>query len=316
MTLFTTGPDGMTGNDDLGTMSAWYVFSSLGLYPTMSGANFLTVNSPQFPSATVRIGAYADRQGGTLTITAPDVSDTRRYVQSVQLNGQAVNASWLTWAAVARGGTLAHTVGTAPSAWGTAASDQPPSVNTAACAATSGTQCAVSLTAARTTDGTATTAATAEGNFDGGGWSYDAALLPPAGTVTWGGVLYSTPAPGGTARNFVPAGRQTIPLPAARRTTLRLVAAAHHGPVPGTVTVRYADGTSTAATVTVPDWCAPAGSNPAVLAMPHRIKAGQGTDGPAVNLFGLAVPLDPNRELRSVTLPDDSRIQLYAVTVQ
>jgi putative alpha-1,2-mannosidase len=60
MTLFTTGPDGMTGNDDLGTMSAWYVFSSLGLYPTMSGANFLALSSPQFESATVR----SDSTGG------------------------------------------------------------------------------------------------------------------------------------------------------------------------------------------------------------------------------------------------------------
>src|SRR3954465_11079772 len=74
VTLFPPGPDGMTGNDDLGTMSAWYVFSSLGLYPTMSGANFFAVSSPQFPSATVRIGSYAG-QGGTLTITAPDVSE-------------------------------------------------------------------------------------------------------------------------------------------------------------------------------------------------------------------------------------------------
>ncbi|MFI7546775.1 GH92 family glycosyl hydrolase [Actinoplanes sp. NPDC049599] len=313
MTLFTTGPDGMTGNDDLGTMSAWYVFSSLGLYPTMSGANFLTVSSPQFPSATVRIGAHTN-QGGTLTITAPDVGDARRYVQSVQVNGQAHAANWLTWQAVARGGTIAHTVGTAPSSWGTAAADQPPSVNAAACAVTSGAQCGIDLATARTTDGTATVAATAEGNFDGGGWSYDAALLPPAGTVTWAGVTYSAPAPGGTARNFVPAARQTLPLPAVRRGTLRLVAASHHGPVPGTVTVRYADGSTAATTLTVPDWCNPAGT--VVLAMPHRIKAGQGTDGPPSNLFGFAVALDPGKDLRSVTLPDDPRIQLYAVTLQ
>jgi hypothetical protein len=294
-------------------MSAWYVFSSLGLYPTMSGANFLTVSSPQFPSATVRIGSYADRQGGTLTITAPDVSDARRYVQSVQVNGQAHNGNWLTWQTIARGGTVAHTVGTAPSFWGTAASDQPPSVNAAACAVTSGTQCGVSLTAARGVDGTATVAASGEGNFDDGGWSYDAALLPPAGSVTWGGVVYSTPSPAGTAKNFVQAGRQTLPLPALRRSTLRLVAAAHHGPVSGALTVRYTDGSTASSTVTVPDWCAQPGT---AVAMPHRIKAGQGTDGPAVNLFGFAVALDPGKELRSVTLPDDSRIRLYAATVQ
>ncbi|MET8044324.1 GH92 family glycosyl hydrolase [Micromonospora sp. NPDC005215] len=319
MTLFTTGPDGMTGNDDLGTMSAWYVFSSLGLYPTMSGANFLTVNSPQFPSATVRIGGYADRQGGTLTITAPDVSDTRRYVQSVQVNGRAHTPNWLTWQTIARGGTIAHTVGTSQSSWGTAVADQPPSVNTAAsqtCAVTSGAQCGIDLSAVRTTDGTATVAATGEGNFDGGGWSYDAALLPPPGAVTWGGVVYSTPPSGGTAKNFVQAGRQTLPLPTVRRSTLRLVAAAHHGPVTGAVTIRYTDGSTAAATATVPDWCGPAGDSMTVLAMPHRIKAGQGLDGPPVNLFGVAVALNPGKELRSVTLPDDPRIQLYALTLQ
>ncbi|WP_440898860.1 GH92 family glycosyl hydrolase, partial [Actinosynnema sp.] len=74
MTLFTDRPDGMTGNDDLGTMSAWYVFSSLGLYPTMSGAGFFALSSPQFPSATVHIGDKA------LAITAPGASDANRYV--------------------------------------------------------------------------------------------------------------------------------------------------------------------------------------------------------------------------------------------
>ncbi|MEU8614046.1 hypothetical protein AB0C29_39270, partial [Actinoplanes sp. NPDC048791] len=108
-------------------------------------------------------------------------------------------------------------------------------------------------------------------------------------------------------------GRQTLPLPALRRSTLRLVVAANHGPVPGTVTVRYADGSTAATSVTVPDWCA---TGSAVLAMPHRIKAGQGTDGPAVNLFGVAVAVDPGKELRSVTLPDDTRIKLYALTLQ
>ncbi|MFJ2348393.1 glycoside hydrolase domain-containing protein [Streptomyces antimycoticus] len=90
MTLFTTGPDGMTGNDDLGTMSAWYVFSSLGLYPTMSGGDFLALSSPQFASSVVRIGHYGARQGGTLTVTAPGASDAKRYVRSVSLGGRQV----------------------------------------------------------------------------------------------------------------------------------------------------------------------------------------------------------------------------------
>ncbi|AGZ41380.1 GH92 family glycosyl hydrolase [Actinoplanes friuliensis] len=316
MTLFTTGPDGMTGNDDLGTMSAWYVLSSLGIYPTMSGAGFLALSSPQFPSATVRIGAYADRQGGTLTITAPDVTDSNRYVRQVRLNGADHTRNWLDWSAIARGGTLDFTVGTTVSAWGTAVADQPPSVSAAPvlpCAATTGGQCAVDLAAVRTTDGTATTAANAEGNFDGAGWSYDAALLPAAGTVSWGGITYSTPAPGGAAPNFVRARGQEIRVPAGNRQSVRLVAASHHGPVPGTVVVTYADGSSASTALTVTDWC---GSGPAVLTMPNRIKAGQGVDGPAASLFGLTVPADPAKHIRSVTLPGDPRILVYALTLQ
>ncbi|MET8679666.1 glycoside hydrolase domain-containing protein [Streptomyces sp. NPDC004647] len=132
MTLFTNGPDGMTGNDDLGTMSAWYVFSSLGLYPTMSGANFLALSSPQFASATVRIGSYGKRQGGTLRITAPGAGDSRRYVRSVSLNGRDVHRTWLDWDGIAHGGTLTHELGTSPSSWGTAPGDEPPSVGGAA----------------------------------------------------------------------------------------------------------------------------------------------------------------------------------------
>ena len=49
-------PDGLAGNDDLGQMSAWYVFSSWGIYPTMSGANFFVLSSPQFPRTEITIG--------------------------------------------------------------------------------------------------------------------------------------------------------------------------------------------------------------------------------------------------------------------
>ena len=123
MTLFTNGPNGMTGNDDLGTMSAWYVVSSLGLYPTTSGGNFLARPSPQFPTATVHIGQKA------LTVSAPGVTDVNRYVRSVALNGRGVSASWWSWDAVAAGGTLQLSVGASPSAWATKPADEPPSID-------------------------------------------------------------------------------------------------------------------------------------------------------------------------------------------
>ncbi|GAA3346466.1 GH92 family glycosyl hydrolase [Amorphoplanes nipponensis] len=429
MTLFTTGPDGMTGNDDLGTMSAWYVFSSLGLYPTMSGADFLALSSPQFPSATVRTG------GGTLTITAPGVSDANRYIQRVTLNGAPVARNWLAWSAVARGGTLAHTLGSEPSAWGRSAAAEPPSVNHApaddrthvdatlrpasaalpagsatvqqaafqvdvvaqapltiaprvtasvpagwtatvtprgpkplvtrhlpigatatvtvrapagttvgaypvevsvtapgatpvqrtasvtvreplACAGPPGPACPVDLAAERTVDGTATVAAPAEGDFDGGGWSYDAALLPAAGPVTWDGVPYQAPDPAGPAKNFVPARGQSLLLPAGDHAAVKLVATTHNGPVTAALTIGYADGTSAPATVTVADWCGPAATGTTTaLALPHRIKAGQGVDGPPVSLFGVSLPVAAGKQVRSITLPNDARLLLYAVTL-
>jgi predicted alpha-1,2-mannosidase len=435
MTLFTTGPDGMTGNDDLGTMSAWYVFSSLGLYPTMSGSNFLAVSSPQFPSATVRIGQFGAGQGGTLDITAPGASDTNRYVQSVALNGRAVQGTSLDWSAVAHGGTLAHKVGDKPSSWGTGRDAAPPSVdqkaagdsrrhvdaafesaasvvpvstsarkvelsldvlaqspdltatvvtakgpagwkvatkpqwplvgwsgrlpkqqtvtveatvpanaaigkyplqvtvsgigaNTvtasatvelrapAVCAAGVSGQCAVDLKNDVNHDGSATAEQSAQGNFDGSGWSYDADLLPPAGPVTWGGAAYTAPDPAGDAANFVEARGQEILLPSGAHGALKLVGAAHNGPVSTTVAVSYADGSKAEVPVTVGDW---AGSTPdgstVVLDMPHRIKAGSGVDGPSVRLFGQSLPLDAGKAVTSVTLPNDPRVQLYAITL-
>ncbi len=128
-TLFTTGPEGVTGNDDLGTMSAWYVLTSLGLYPTTSGGGFLALATPQFPHAVVRLGAIGDRQGGTLTIDAPGTTDARRYPAAVTLDGRPVRRTWLPRAAVAHGGRLAFDVTARPTRWGTGAGAAPPSID-------------------------------------------------------------------------------------------------------------------------------------------------------------------------------------------
>jgi predicted alpha-1,2-mannosidase len=127
-TLFANAPNGMTGNDDLGEMSAWLVMSSLGLYPMMSGADYYAVTSPAFPHATVRIGALGHQQGGTLTIDAPSVSWDNRYITAMLVNGKATQLTWLSQAQIAHGGHIADTVSTTPGTWGTSPSDAPPSV--------------------------------------------------------------------------------------------------------------------------------------------------------------------------------------------
>jgi predicted alpha-1,2-mannosidase len=128
-TLFTTGADGMTGNDDLGEMSAWYVMSSLGVYPTMSGANDFVLSTPQFPSAKVTIGSYGSSQGGTLDITAPGVSDSSRYISTATVNGRSTTRSWVPWSAIRHGGSLAYTVSSSPGMWGTRPTDEPPALD-------------------------------------------------------------------------------------------------------------------------------------------------------------------------------------------
>ena len=128
-TLFSNQPHGMTGNDDMGTMSAWYVLSSLGIYPLMNGTNTYGIVTPQFPSAKVTIGSYGSTQGGTLNITAPGVTDTNRYIGTATLNGSAFTKTWLSQAEIAKGATLNYAVTNAAGSWGTGPNDAPLSVN-------------------------------------------------------------------------------------------------------------------------------------------------------------------------------------------
>jgi hypothetical protein len=134
--------------------------------------------------------------------------------------------------------------------------------------------------------------------------------------VTWAGVTYDAPDPTGTAANFAPADGAPLLVPAGDHAAVSLVATTHNGPVSGALTVGYTDGTTAQVPLTVADWCAaPAPGTTAVLAMDHRIKAGQGVDGPPTSLFGVTVPIPAGKRVRSLTLPADSRLYLYALTL-
>jgi hypothetical protein len=95
----------------------------------MNGANFYGVTTPQFPQAKVTVGTYGSQQGGTLTINAPGVTDTNRYIATAALNGTGFTRTWLAQTDIAKGATVNYTVASTPGAWGTAANDVPPSVN-------------------------------------------------------------------------------------------------------------------------------------------------------------------------------------------
>jgi predicted alpha-1,2-mannosidase len=109
--VYTYGDDGIPGNDDAGTMSAWLVFSMLGFYG-IPGTDQYVVGAPMFPKATIAVS------GGTFTVTAPAVSSANVYVQSVTLNGAALTTPMLHHSDLKAGGTLAFVMGPEPSGWG------------------------------------------------------------------------------------------------------------------------------------------------------------------------------------------------------
>ncbi|MFD5877063.1 GH92 family glycosyl hydrolase [Streptomyces sp. NPDC060322] len=100
-TVYGTGPRGLPGNDDLGTMSAWYVFSALGLYPQTPGSATMLLGAPLFPSAVLRRA-----QGGDITIKAPEADATHPYIDAVKIDGRTADRSWTDARLVTRGGSL------------------------------------------------------------------------------------------------------------------------------------------------------------------------------------------------------------------
>ncbi len=88
-TLYADRPDGLPGNDDLGTMSAWYIWCAIGLYPQNPAVRYFDVGTPLFTGVTLRAPG-----GPTIEITSPQSSDANAYVESVRLNGRAGDKSW------------------------------------------------------------------------------------------------------------------------------------------------------------------------------------------------------------------------------
>ncbi|MCS0606128.1 GH92 family glycosyl hydrolase [Streptomyces sp. LP11] len=119
LTLFTDGPTGMTGNDDLGTMSAWNVLSSLGLFPIQPGYDTWGLSTPVFERADLDLDRRYWPTGG-LTVTAPGTSAAARYIQAVSADGRPHERTYLPAGRLRSLRSLAFTVGSRPSEWGTA----------------------------------------------------------------------------------------------------------------------------------------------------------------------------------------------------
>ncbi len=113
-TQYNTTPDGLSGNEDCGQMSAWYVFSSMGLYPYSPASGEYQIGSPLFKSSTIKIS-----EDISFTIKAENVSDENIYIQSATLNGKVFNSTSISHKQILQGGTLQFVMGNTPNKnWG------------------------------------------------------------------------------------------------------------------------------------------------------------------------------------------------------
>jgi putative alpha-1,2-mannosidase len=129
--LYDTSPDGYPGNDDLGTLSAWYVFGALGLYPEIPGVGVLAIGSPLFARASI---AMPHHRQVLVTRTGRG-----QYVQGLQIDGRAERKPWTTYCRLARGAQLAFKLGRRPERrWGSSVAVQPPSFGAGAKAPSGG----------------------------------------------------------------------------------------------------------------------------------------------------------------------------------
>jgi predicted alpha-1,2-mannosidase len=118
---------GYLGDEDNGQMSAWFVFSALGLYPASPGHPEYAIGSPLFTRATLNLPG-----GKRFVVSAPGNSRANRYVQRAKLNGQPLTRSYVTHTELTAGGELTLEMGPSASKWGSGVHDVPSSLTSGA----------------------------------------------------------------------------------------------------------------------------------------------------------------------------------------
>jgi len=119
--LYSARPDGLSGNEDCGQMSAWYVLSAAGFYPVTPGAPIYAIGTPLFPELRFNL-----ESGKSFVVKARDVSAKNVYIQSATLNGEPYSRSYLLHKDLIRGGELVFQMGPQPNMrWGSGSDDIP-----------------------------------------------------------------------------------------------------------------------------------------------------------------------------------------------
>ncbi|MAL19162.1 MAG: alpha-mannosidase [Balneola sp.] len=122
--LYTIEPDGLTGNEDAGQMSAWYVLSSMGFYPVNPANSVYVLGSPRFEEVEITLPGEK-----SFNIRAEKLNDQNVYIQSVKLNGESLQRSYITHAEVVSGGELIFEMGSSPNKeWAKKKDQRPPNM--------------------------------------------------------------------------------------------------------------------------------------------------------------------------------------------
>ena len=111
--MYADRPDGLSGNEDVGQMSAWYILSSIGIYQVDPAGGSFVIGSPLFDKVTIQLAS-----GNTFSVVARNNSPHNIYVQSARLNGKPLPKSCIAYSDIMRGGTLELVMGAKPSTWG------------------------------------------------------------------------------------------------------------------------------------------------------------------------------------------------------
>lgn len=111
---YNTTAEGLSGNEDCGQMSAWYVFGAIGLYPFNPASGNYEITSPIFEKTILQLPL-----GKTFTIIAENTSDKNRYIQSATLNGEKFNQTTISHTTIMKGGELKFIMAATPNKdWG------------------------------------------------------------------------------------------------------------------------------------------------------------------------------------------------------
>jgi predicted alpha-1,2-mannosidase len=110
-------PAGLSGNDDAGQMSAWYIFSAMGFYPVTPGSNLYSIGTPLFNEITIKLDDYYDNN--KFRIIAISNSKNNKYIQRAFLNGKRVDKPFISHEDIVKGGNLIFIMGSHPNGiWG------------------------------------------------------------------------------------------------------------------------------------------------------------------------------------------------------